>query len=44
MSLEIAAFGSYQKRADMSGILKRRNKNGAYNYRAQIRLKDGKPP
>jgi integrase len=27
----------------MPGILKRRNKNGTYSYRAQVRLKDGMP-
>lgn len=28
----------------MPGIQKRRNKNGVYTYRAQVRLNDGMPP
>ena len=43
-SLDITAFSDNQKRADMSGILKRPNKNGTYSYRAQVRLKDGMLP
>lgn len=43
-SLATTAFSNNQKRADMSGILKRKNKNGSCSYRAQVRLKDGMPP
>ncbi|MBS0628214.1 MAG: hypothetical protein JSS09_08395 [Verrucomicrobia bacterium] len=43
-SLATTAFSNNQKRADMSGILKRKNKDGTYSYRAQVRLKDGMPP
>ena len=43
-SLVSAAHGSNPRKADMRGILKRKNKNGSYGYRAQVRLNDGVPP
>lgn len=43
-SLATVAHGSNPRKADVRGILKRKNKNGGYSYRAQVRLNDGMPP
>jgi len=43
-SLANTVHGSNRRKADMRGILKRKNKDETYSYRAQVRLNDGMPP